>query len=169
MGALVVAKLDRLTRSVRDLIRLTELLRKHGVALVSIQEAVDTSTATGQMFYTLVTVISEWERGVIGERTREALAHKRRDGKRAGAIPYGFKLARDRKTLVEVPEEQRTLALIQRKRERLNLSFSRIATDLNARGNLAKHGGRWQPGTIRSVLRTLHRHGGMLGPVRAAG
>jgi site-specific DNA recombinase len=76
VGALVVSKLDRLTRSVRDLIRLTELLLKHGIALVSIQEAVDTSTATGKMFYTLVTVISEWERGVIGERTRDALAHK---------------------------------------------------------------------------------------------
>jgi len=82
-GAVVVAKLDRLTRSVRDLIRLTELLLRQRIALVSIQEGVDTSTATRKMFYTLVTVISEWERGVIGERTWEALAHKCRNGELA--------------------------------------------------------------------------------------
>ncbi len=125
------------------------------IALVSIQEAVDTSTATGKMFYTLVTVISEWERGVIGERI--------------GAIPYGFTLARDGKALVEIPEEQRILALIRCKRERLHTSFARIAADLNARAKLAKHGGRWQPATVRSILRTLRRHAGMLKPAGAAG
>ena len=163
IGALVVAKLDRLTRSVRDLIRLTELLLKQRIALVSIQEAVDTSTATGKMFYTLVTVISEWERGVIGERTKEALAHKRRNGERIGVIPYGFTLARNRKTLEEVPDETKVIAQIRHKRERLHLSFARIATDLNTKGIPAKQGGRWQPATVHSILRTLHRHAGMVG------
>ena len=160
---IVVAKLDRLTRSVRDLIRLTELLLKQHIALVSIQEAVDTSTATGKMFYTLVTVISEWERGVIGERTKEALAHKRRNGERIGVIPYGFTLARNRKTLEEVPDETKVIAQIRHKRERLHLSFARIATDLNTKGIPAKQGGRWQPATVHSILRTLHRHAGMVG------
>jgi site-specific DNA recombinase len=65
-GAVVVAKLDRLTRSVRDLIWLTELRSRQRIALVSIDETVDPSTATGRMFYTLVRVISEWERGYRG-------------------------------------------------------------------------------------------------------
>ena len=130
---------------------------------VSIQEAVDTFTATGKMFYTLVTVISEWERGVIGERTKEALAHKRRNGERIGVIPYGFTLARNRKTLEEVPDETKMIAQIRHKRERLHLSFARIATDLNTKGIPAKQGGRWQPATVHSILRTLHRHAGMVG------
>ena len=165
VGAVVVAKLDRLTRSVRDLIRLTELFRKHGIALVSIQEAVDTSTATGKMFYTLVTVISEWERGVIGERTRDALAHKRRNGERIGSVPYGYAVAKDGKRLVAVPHEHKVLAQIQRERAR-GLSFARIADNLNAEKIPTKwkaaHG--WQAGTIRSVLQTVKRRQAAVAP-----
>jgi site-specific DNA recombinase len=69
---IVVVKLDRLTRSVRDLVRLTEVSDRHRVALVSIQEAVDTGTATGQLFRNIVTSISEWER-VAAALRREAL------------------------------------------------------------------------------------------------
>ena len=128
---IVVAKLDRLTRSVRDLIRVTELLLRQGIALVSIHEAVDTSTATGKMFYTLVTVISEWERGVIGERTRDALAYKRRNSERVGALPYGFALADDGKHLVAVPAEGKVLAQIGKERAKGG-SYGRIADALNA-------------------------------------
>jgi DNA invertase Pin-like site-specific DNA recombinase len=156
IGALVVSKLDRLTRSVRDLIRLTELLLKQSIALVSIQEAVDTSTATGKMFYTLVTVVSEWERGVIGERTREALAHKRRNGERIGSIPYGFTLARDGKHLVPVPAEGKVLALIGKERAK-GLSYGLIADGLNADRIPTKGGGQWHAMTVRSVLATVRR------------
>ena len=77
---IVVAKLDRLTRSLRDLLRLTDDADKHQVLLVFIPEAVDTGTATGQLFRNIVTSIREWERGIIGERTCEALTYKRRNG-----------------------------------------------------------------------------------------
>jgi site-specific DNA recombinase len=156
IGALVVSKLDRLTRSVRDLIRLTELLLKQRIALVSIQEAVDTSTTTGKMFYTLVTVISEWERGVIGERTREALAHKRRNGERIGSIPYGFKLARDGKHLVPVPAEGKVLAQMGKERAKGN-RYGLIADGLNADRIPTKRGSHWQAATVRSVLATVRR------------
>jgi hypothetical protein len=78
-------------------------------------------------------------------------------------------LSRNRKQLVEVPEEQKVLAQIRLKRERLHLSFSQIARDLNTKGIPAKQGGRWQPATICSVLRTLRRHAGMLGSAAVAG
>ncbi len=64
-------KLDSLTRSLRDLAYLTDLTDKHQVALVSIQEAVDTGITTGKLFRA---IMPRWERGIIGERTREALA-----------------------------------------------------------------------------------------------
>ncbi len=88
-SGIVVTKLDRLTRSVRDLVRLTDLADKHKVALVSIQEAVDTGTATGQLFRNIVTSISEWERGVICERTRKALAYSDAMGNASGRSPMG--------------------------------------------------------------------------------
>ncbi len=153
---IVVAKLDRLTRSLRDLVRLTELSDKHKVTLVSIQEAVDTGTATGQLFRNIVTAISEWERGVIGERTREALAYKRRNGERVGAIPYGFALAEGGKLLVPVPAEMRVLERIQ-KEWNGGMSYSLIADGLNADLIPTKHGGTWYAATARSVLRTARR------------
>ncbi len=153
---IVVAKLDRLTRSVRDLVRLTELTDKHKVNLVSIQESVDTGTATGQLFRNIVTAISEWERGIIGERTRDALDYKRRNGQRIGAIPYGFTITKDGKTLVPVPEEMKVLKRIQKERDS-GTAFWLIADSLNADLIPSKSGGTWWAATVRSVLETARR------------
>ena len=153
---IVVTKLDRLTRSVRDLVRLTDLADKYKVALVSIQEAVDTGTATGQLFRTIVTSISEWERGVIGERTREALAYKRRNGERVGGLPYGFALVADGKHLISVPAEGKVLARIGKERAK-GMSFGLITDGLNADRIQTKGGSRWHAATVRSVLATARR------------
>ncbi len=157
-AGIVVTKLDRLTRCMRDLVYLTDFTDKHQMALVSIQEAVDTGTATGKLFRAIVTSISEWERGVIGERTREALAYKRRNGERIGTIPYGFALAKDRKHLVPVPAEEKVLAQIAKARKR-GKSYERIADDLNADCIPTKSGGRWYPATVRSVWLTAQKRG----------
>ena len=81
---LLIAKMDRLTRSVRDL---GDLLECHSqkFALMSIGEQVDTSTAGGRMMLNLMTVMSQWEREVIGERTSAALQHKKAQGQKLGA------------------------------------------------------------------------------------
>jgi DNA invertase Pin-like site-specific DNA recombinase len=152
----VVPKLDRLTRSVRDLHVLTDLFTRHRLAMVSIQEAFDTSTATGQLFYTLVAALSEWERGVIGERTREALAHKRRRGERAGPVPYGYDLAADGQRLTANADEKAILAVMQAGRAK-GESYALIADSLNADRTPTKHGGRWYAATVRSVVRTAAR------------
>jgi DNA invertase Pin-like site-specific DNA recombinase len=154
--AVLVVKLDRLTRSMKDLLTLTTIADRHGLTLVSIQEAVDTATATGQLFRTIITALSEWERGTIGERTREALAFKRQQGERVGAIPFGFKLADDGKHLVPIPSETAILAQICRER-RAGASFDAIATRLNDRSVRTKCGGVWYAASVRSVLMTAQR------------
>jgi DNA invertase Pin-like site-specific DNA recombinase len=108
------------------------------------------------MFYALVTVISEWERGVIGERTREALAYKRRNRECVGALPYGFRLAKDGKHLVPVLAEGKVLAQIKKEQAR-KMSDDRIADGLNADRIRTKRGGRWYAMTVRSVLATARR------------
>ena len=65
----VVSKLDRLTRSVGDLDKLMKLFERKGVALVSLQESLDATTATGRLMMNLLASVSQWEREVIGERT----------------------------------------------------------------------------------------------------
>src|SRR4051812_11558508 len=93
VDAVIVAMLDRLTRSVKDLCALLELFEKRRVALVSVAESLDTGSAAGRMVITIMGAVSQWEREAIGERTREVLAHKRRNGERVGNIHYGYRLS----------------------------------------------------------------------------
>ena len=84
-----VAKLDRLTRSVKDLCGLLELFEKRKVALISVAESLDTGSAAGRLVITIMGAVSQWEREAIGERTRDALRHKRGQGRRVGNIAFG--------------------------------------------------------------------------------
>src|SRR5947199_180597 len=93
--AVIVAKLDRLTRSVKDLCGLLELFEKRKVALISVAESLDTGSAAGRLVITIMGAVSQWEREAIGERTREALRHKRSQGRRVGNIAFGSRLAED--------------------------------------------------------------------------
>jgi site-specific DNA recombinase len=91
--AVIVAKLDRLTRSVKDLCGLLELFEKRKVALISVAEALDTGSAAGRLVITIMGAVSQWEREAIGERTRDALRHKRGNGERVGNISFGYRLS----------------------------------------------------------------------------
>lgn len=64
--AVIVAKLDRLTRSVKDLSALLELFEKKKVALVSVAESLDTGSAAGRLVITIMGAVSQWEREAIG-------------------------------------------------------------------------------------------------------
>jgi site-specific DNA recombinase len=76
--ALLVVKLDRLTRSVRDLADLVDDYFRDGkYALLSVSEQVDTRSAAGRMVLNILTAIGEWEREAIGERTSAAMQHLR--------------------------------------------------------------------------------------------
>jgi len=85
----IVAKLDRLTRSVKDLADLLERFTRRGVSLVSVAEALDTGAAVGRLVLKIMTAVSQWEREAIGERTRDAMSHKRAKGERVGTLPFG--------------------------------------------------------------------------------
>src|SRR5471030_1073704 len=89
VDTVIVAKLDRLTRSVRDLADLLDLFQKKGVALVSVAEALDTGCAAGRLVLNIMVSVSQWEREAISERTRDALQHKRSQGERVGNIAFG--------------------------------------------------------------------------------
>ena len=80
----VIESLSRLGRSTKDLIELTELFQSKGVHLVSLKEAVDTSTSTGKLLFTLMSAIAQFERDVIADRTREGLKSARARGRTGG-------------------------------------------------------------------------------------
>jgi site-specific DNA recombinase len=112
VDALLVAKLDRLTRSVRDLCDLVDRYFRDGKrSLLSVGEQVDTRSANGRMVLNLLTTIGQWEREAIGERTSTAMQHKAARGEFTGGdAPFGFRLAEDGEHLAEVAAEQAVVA-----------------------------------------------------------
>jgi DNA invertase Pin-like site-specific DNA recombinase len=82
--ALVVAKLDRLSRSMIDFTTVMATASKQGWALVALDCAVDTSTPAGEAMANVLATFAQFERRLIGQRTREALAAKRASGVRLG-------------------------------------------------------------------------------------
>jgi len=110
--ALIVVKLDRLTRSVRDLCTLVESFERGSVNFVSIGESVDTGSAAGKLFLNIIGALGQWEREVIGERTADALAHLKAQGKRiSGRAPFGFTFGED-SAVIPCEREQQTLVRI---------------------------------------------------------
>lgn len=80
----VVESLSRLGRSTKDLIELVDLFEKKKVHFVSLKEQIDTSTPTGKFLFTLMSAISQFERDVIAERTKEGLRSARARGRSGG-------------------------------------------------------------------------------------
>ena len=122
--AVVVAKLDRLTRSVKDLGYLIDELFD-GIALASVEESLDTTTAGGRFVLHILGAVAQWERETVSERTRNTLRYKRERGEWVGRIPYGFKIGPDGR-LVEDPEEMKNIQRMKRLRRR-GWSYREIA------------------------------------------
>lgn len=150
---LVVYSLSRLARSTKDAIAISERLDKAGADLVSLSENIDTTSAAGKMVFRMLAVLAEFERDLVSERTKTALAHLKSKGRRvSGKIPFGFDLDADGKGLVPNPEEQAALALIRQLRAE-GKSLRQIGRELESRGIKTKEGrSRWASNTIRQLL-----------------
>jgi DNA invertase Pin-like site-specific DNA recombinase len=152
VATVIVVKLDRATRSVRDLADLLDLFAKHNTALISVAETLDTSTAGGRMVVNMLGVISQWEREAIAERTATALAHKRQHRAAYSRTPFGY--VRDGNDLVTDATEQAALSEAVRM-DKAGSSFREIAAMLTARGVQPKRGGGvWYASSVRAMLRS---------------
>jgi site-specific DNA recombinase len=150
VNAVIVAKLDRLTRSVKDLCELLERFEKSGVALISVAESLDTSSAAGRLVLNIMTAVSQWEREAIGERTRDALSHKRSRGERVGNIAFGYRLGPDGVHVEPDEVEQDALARICKLRDQCTLR--EIAEQLNEQGLRTRRGSRWRHEYVARVI-----------------
>jgi len=84
---LVVWRLDRLARSLRHLIDLSEVLQRRGIALRSVTESIDTSTPSGRFLFNILGALGQMEREIVVERTRAGLAAAAARGRRGGRPP----------------------------------------------------------------------------------
>jgi len=134
---LVVAKLDRLSRSLLDFAGLMDRAQREGWALVILDLGVDTSTPSGEMIANVMATFAQFERRLIGQRTKDALAVKKREG---------VKLGRP----VSLPQTVVKRIVGERSKGR---SLRQIAEGLNADEVPTGHGGaKWYGSTVRAVL-----------------
>lgn len=83
----VVQRLDRLGRSLKDLIEILEGFKKSGVRFVSISDAIDTTTPTGELIFHVIGAIAQFESRLISDRTKTGLAAARARGRKGGRKP----------------------------------------------------------------------------------
>ena len=96
---LVVTRLDRLGRSLRDLANIAHEIEEAGAHLRVIEQSVDTSTSAGRAFFGMLAVFAQFEREIMRERVRAGLDHARQQGKRLGRPPTAVHRAADAKRL----------------------------------------------------------------------
>ena len=152
---LIVAKLDRLARSARDVLTLVETkLESNNKALVLLDLQLDTSTPQGKMILTTMAGIAEMERSIINERTqggRKAKAEK--GGYAYGKPAYGWR-SNENKELEKDDYEQEVIDII-RKHKKSGKSLRKIADYLNEKGYKTKQGKKWIHTSVNSVLKRL--------------
>lgn len=154
---LLVVKLDRLTRSVRDLGELVERYFAKRFSLLSLADSVDTRTAGGRLVLHVLASVSQWEREAGAERTKEALAHVRSEGVRLGGEGLGWRRGEatdddGRRTVEVVTEERETVTLMRALRSE-GRSLRAICARLTEMNRMTKRGGTWSPKVVASVLR----------------
>lgn len=137
--ALVVAKLDRLSRSVLDFASITERAKRRGWAVVALDVDVDTATPTGELVANITSSVAQWERRIIAARTSEAMQAMKARGVRLGRP-------------VELADDVRQRIATERA---AGDSLRAIADRLNAEAVPTARGGRWYASTVRAVLDSL--------------
>lgn len=133
---LIVAKLDRLSRSLLDFAALTAQAHREGWSIVALDIGVDTSTINGELVASIIMALAQWERRIIGQRTKDALGQVKRRGTKLG-----------RPTVVA----REAVAIIRAMRSS-GSSYRTIAATLNTEGVPTAQGGKeWYASTVRAI------------------
>ena len=151
---LIVAKRDRLSRTMAISIELEELLKSRRATLVSANgegSGSESEDVGSLMQRRMFQVFAEIERGMIRDRTRAALQAKKARGERVGSIPYGYQLTSDGTRLEVSQREQEVIALVRRLQAE-GLSQRAIVARLNTEGAQTRTGNSWSKTQIARIL-----------------
>ncbi|MFC9660247.1 recombinase family protein [Nocardia sp. NPDC127606] len=153
IDVLLVYRVDRFSRNLRDLVELLDDLDKHGVVFRSATEPFDTSTPMGRMLVQMLGMFAQFERETIIDRVVAGMERKAAKGLwKGGRRPFGYRPDTTGDTLAPNPAESPVVASIYRLYTRDRLGSRAIATLLNQRGHRTTNGGTWSG---HQVLRTL--------------
>jgi len=157
---LLVTHLDRLSRSLRDVLYLVDSHFGPGCdfSLLCIDNQLDTSTPTGRMMVAVLATIAQWQREEDVERIKRALAHKKAKGERTGSVPWGYRLAGDGRTLTPNEPELAVMALALALRLQ-GLTLRAIAEKLKALGHRnRRRSTTWNAKTIARIIRAAEAY-----------
>jgi site-specific DNA recombinase len=148
--AVVVFKLDRLARNTIEALEISQLMDRKGAALHSITEKLDTKSAIGKFFFTLMASLAEMERGIISERIKAAMDRKREKSEPcSNNPPYGYRIVNN--LLVPHPEEWAVIRRILKLRSYGNTPY-RITRMLTDEGVLNRRGKAFDKSQIRNII-----------------
>jgi DNA invertase Pin-like site-specific DNA recombinase len=150
---LLVAKRDRLARDTYVIAVIKRTIESKKARIISAAgEGTDQNDPASKMLTGIVDVFAEYERDMIRARTKAALQAMKRDGKRVGHIPFGFRLAQDGVYLEESPEEQDILRQMRELRAE-GLSIREIANSLNERNAFNRGQAKWNHGSVHRIMK----------------
>jgi site-specific DNA recombinase len=148
----IFPSIDRVARSVRDVIDIEAALREADVGVVFVREGIDTSTPTGECFRNIMASIAQLEGRLTYERlSKGKQAKKARGGYIGGWVPYGYRV--ENGAVIPVPEEAAVV-------ERIFLlkadgkSIREIVELLNADGAKTRNGKPWTASTVWGILKS---------------
>ena len=145
---IVAYKLDRVTRSVRDLEELIAVLEKHNTYLVCDRDDVNTSTANGRFFVRMLTVLSQLEIEIVSERTKFGLNGAIKSGHLPGTIPLGYKKDGNKKTVIDETTKDIVIRIFNMYLE--GKSYQQIANIFNKEKLLLPK--KWRDSNIQKIL-----------------
>ena len=150
---LLVFRVDRLSRKVRELAQMVDDLTKNGVTLKSITEPFDTASAAGKMMLQMLGVFAEFEHATIVERTKVGMEKKAKGGDFVGGyVPYGFRLEPE-KGLVLREEETLVVKKMFSMYALGKEGTQTICRKLNGAGCRRRSGKKWDKRVILNILR----------------
>lgn len=149
--ALVIAKRCRLGRDQMAILMIEKAVSRKGATILSADGIGNSDDPTGQLMKGIVDQFGIYERAMIRSRTKAALAAKRKAGRLAGEVPFGWTVGDDGQ-LIEVADEQVVLRLIGELRQ-ANVSLRQIAAILTEAGHRTKKGNSsWTHTSVKSIL-----------------